>query len=246
MIGFIIIEKLKLSFERRLGMFADVVMSINYQSISIESDLWEMISKIVEYKLRGISVVDSENNLMGYISIDDLLHRREMDTLSYYTNWINIFITVKKSADIYIKEHALQVSELVSRSNIGIEKSQDIRKIIEIMSREKIDELPVIENGKLIGIVSKLNILSYLLSNFQKTRHVIRSDDEIYRDIEFEFYNQKWSQGIKFDVHDGTVTLSGSVFNSDSRIAARVAVENIVGMKRIIDNLVIINLEIPL
>ncbi|WP_273729412.1 CBS domain-containing protein [Brucella gallinifaecis] len=220
-------------------------MNIDFTSINISCSLIDALDVLLDKKISGVSVVDENNIFLGYISIDDFLFREEMETININRKWINIFFSITKRADNYIRQHAFYVSELISRSDVYVREDADIAQMIKMMKQESISELPVVELGKIVGIVNKSDILEFLRSSLKRRTESV-DDKEIYNSIRSQFFDQAWSDGISFEVKNGIVTVSGAIINSDIRKAAHVAIENIIGVKDIIDNMTILNPEMPL
>ncbi len=98
--------------------------------------------------------------------------------------------------------------------------------------------MPVIVEGKVIGIICRSDLLR-ALANMLPKQTVRASDEEITEAIIAELSQQSWSQNgfIKVKVLNGVVELSGSIFDERERLAAKVAAENVPGVKSVSDQI---------
>lgn len=227
-------------------MIVNDIMTADYTYVKCDASIYDALQIILKNNLSGISVINKEGDYVGYVSNDDLLYRYEVASKSEERHWLNIFVSIEKSSETYIREHALYISELATRTNIVVDKFALIHDAVSLMTRENVNELPVSEDGKLVGMISKLNILNALVNALFHIKTEIITDDEIAAAIHIEFAKCKWVQGISYNVVKGTVTLSGNIFDDKIRSAARVAIENIGGLTQIIDNMVISSPELSL
>ena len=113
-----------------------------------------------------------------------------------------------------------------------------VGEAVEMMERNGIKRLPVVDGGKLVGIVTRsdlLRVLAGILANGVKPY----SDAEIEAVIIAELGKRSWSQNgfIRVSVKDGIAELSGSIFDERERMAAKVLAENVPGVKAVTDHL---------
>ena len=103
-----------------------------------------------------------------------------------------------------------------------------------------IKRVPVVEDGKLKGIVSRANIIQALVAVKETgLPETDASDQEIRQAVIDEFDNHAWSGSatINVVVKDGVVRLWGLVGSEDARKAVHLATESISGVKSVEDNL---------
>jgi len=101
--------------------------------------------------------------------------------------------------------------------------------------------VPIVENGKVVGIVSRANLLQALATMPTTTGAATRSGDPQIREKVLARLNAElWRPSmLNVTVHAGTVELWGLVTSEDEKKAARIAVEEINGVKAINDHLII-------
>jgi osmotically-inducible protein OsmY len=98
----------------------------------------------------------------------------------------------------------------------------------------------VVDGGKLVGIVSRANLIAALGDMLAKERGAALSDDDIRRAILAEIDKQPWGprESVDVVVTDGVVELHGTILDERERAALIVAAENLPGVKSVRDKLV--------
>ena len=101
--------------------------------------------------------------------------------------------------------------------------------------------MPIVENGKVVGIVSRANLLQALATMPTTTGAATRTGDSQIREKVLARLNAElWRPSmLNVTVHAGTVEMWGLVTSEDEKKAARIAVEEINGVKAINDHLII-------
>ncbi len=118
------------------------------------------VMKIIKEKdLNALPVVDEEKNLVGIIAQKDLLFRDEwFDALWSSTYMSNIFI------DAVLRRMSSTVDKLMVKDVITVEKDDPLCKAAELMIKKRKNQLPVVEKGKLVGIISRKDIVQLVMS----------------------------------------------------------------------------------
>jgi CBS domain containing-hemolysin-like protein len=112
-----------------------------------------------------------------------------------------------------------------------------LREIAELFEKHHIKRVPIVEDGKMIGIVSRANLVQALANMPEFVSHD-ESDAMLKREIDHSISSQPWgNRPFSAQVSEGRVDLSGIVYSEDERAAIRVAAENTPGVKAVVDNL---------
>ncbi|WP_083246464.1 CBS domain-containing protein [Mesorhizobium sp. SEMIA 3007] len=127
----------------------------------------------------------------------------------------------------------------MSRDVASVGPDAPVSEIVDLMEKRAIKRLPVVSDGKVIGIVSRSNLLSALSHHVGEIPLSVVSDLEIRKRIMEEVENKAWMLDVAIDVvvHDGVVHLNGTVADENVRAAIRVAAENTSGAVRVVDNI---------
>ena len=107
-----------------------------------------------------------------------------------------------------------------------------------LMEKHDIKRLPVIRGEKLVGIVTRANLLQAVASLARDVPDPTADDDHIRDRIAQAINKAHWRPiGLQVTVRNGVVHLHGIVVNDNSRQAAIVAAENVAGVKEVHDHL---------
>ncbi|WP_370650772.1 CBS domain-containing protein [Caballeronia sp. SL2Y3] len=115
--------------------------------------------------ISGMPVIDREGVLVGMVTEGDLLHREEIGTgVARRSWWLDLLSSTRKLADEYVKAHARKVSEVMSTNVITVDEDCPVARIAELLERRRIKRVPVMRDGKMVGLVSRANLLRALVT----------------------------------------------------------------------------------
>ncbi|HYM04726.1 MAG TPA: CBS domain-containing protein, partial [Stellaceae bacterium] len=156
-----------------------------------------------------------------------------------HSPWLELLMGPGRLAQEYVHAHASKVGDVMTQSVISVPPETPLEEVVRLMERRRIKRVPVVENGRLAGIVSRSDLLSFLAS-FDDLPATAASDSEIRTNILTEVDKQPWAPraSIKVFVRDGVVELHGAIADEREREALRVACENAPGVKAVHDHLI--------
>lgn len=217
------------------------VMTQPVISVTPEMAIVEAARLMLQHRISGLPVVDQGGSVVGIVSEGDLLRRAETSTDRVHSRWFELLISPGRLARDYVQSHARKVSEVMTRDVASVAPPDTLAVVVQLMETRHIKRLPVIENGRLVGIVSRANLMQALLDQLPApTAKQIDGDAGIREQILAEIANQPWGPRASVDVmvKDGIVELNGSITDDRERTALQVLAENTPGVKAVRDNLV--------
>lgn len=217
------------------------VMTVDPVSISPDDSIVEAIRLMLQRKFSGLPVVDSTGALVGIVTEGDLLRRTETGTQRKRPRWIEFLIGSGRLANEYVQASGRRVHDVMTYDVHTVNEDASLDDIVQQMERYQIKRLPVVRGGKLVGIVTRANLLRALASVVGETKPVAGADDASIRgQIYAELQKQPWAPVNMLDivVRDGIAHLWGVVLDERQREAIRVVAENTAGVKGIEDHLV--------
>jgi CBS domain-containing protein len=220
-------------------MKAREIMTMEVVSVSPDASILEAVRLMLQNRISGLPVVDRQGMLVGVVTEGDFLRRAETGTQRKRARWIEFFMGPGQSADEYVHSHGRKVADVMTSTPITITEDTRLDDIVSLMERSSIKRLPVVRQGRVVGIVSRANLLHALASVVGELPASAATDVTIREQIVSEFSNKAWSpRDFNVVVRDGVVELWGAILDERERQAAKVAVENVVGVKGVRDHLV--------
>jgi CBS domain-containing protein len=219
-------------------MRAHQVMTRPVVTVSSETTIVEAANTMLQRHVSGLPVVDAAGKLVGIISEGDFLRRSEIGTQRKRGQFLRFILGPGQAATDFVHEHGRKVAEIMTREPLTISEDTTLEDIVELMEKNHVKRLPVTRDDKVVGIVSRANLLQAVASLARQFPDPTADDDHIRNRIIDALAKNDWCpHGLSVIVHDGIVHLSGIITDERSRSAAIVAAENITGVKKVHDHL---------
>ena len=209
-------------------------------SIAPEASISDAISRMISHQVSGMPVVAADGTLVGIVTEGDFLRRAEMHTEAPRRRWLELLLGPGSDAAAYARSHGHSVRDVMSPNVVTVGKETPLLEVVRLMEEHAIRRIPVIEDDRVVGIVSRADLMSALAELLIKpTKASSTSDESIRQMILTEMKRQPWCpvQSIGIRVRKGFVDLSGTIFDPAQRPALRVLVENVPGVKGFHDHL---------
>jgi CBS domain-containing protein len=220
-------------------MKAREIMSLEVVSVSPDASILEAVRLMLLKRISGLPVVDGQGMLVGVVTEGDFLRRAETGTQRKRARWIEFFMGPGQPADEYVRTHGRKVADVMTPTPITITEDTRLDDIVNLMERSRVKRLPVVRQRRVVGIVSRANLLHALASVVGELSVSVTTDVTIREQIMSQLSNKAWSpRDFDVVVRDGVVELWGGILDERERQAAKVAVENVAGVKAIKDHLV--------
>lgn len=221
-------------------MNVEQIMTHPVITVTPETTIAETARLMLQHRISGLPVIDDSNAVVGIVTEGDLLRRAETGTERRHRRWIELLIGPGRLADEYVSTHARKVGEAMTTDVATIGPQASLQEVVQAMELRRVKRLPVVDGGKLVGIVSRADLVHALVGVLAHPAPMPRGDAEIRTAILDEIAKQPWGPRFSVDVavKDGGVELRGSVTGDRERIALEVLAENISGVKTVRDNLV--------
>jgi CBS domain-containing protein len=198
----------------------------------------EVAQLFLEKRISAAPVIDSQQKLVGIVSEGDLLHRVEAGTERHRSWWLEGFIGNDTLAAEYVKAHGRKVSDVMTRKVITASPQTPLHEVATLMEKNAIKRVPILENGQLVGIVSRANLIQ-AVATARKLFDIPLSDTTIREKILSDLKKQPWAHTtmLNVTVNAGVVDLWGIVESAAERKAIKVAAESTLGVCAVNDNL---------
>src|SRR5882724_5366776 len=147
-------------------MRAADVMTTEVITIDPDTSVHALAALLSERGISGVPVVDAANRVVGIVSEGDLLHRIETGTQRRTTCrsswWLDTIASDRELARDYVKSHARRVKDVMTRDVVSVSDTTDLADIAMLLEARQIKRVPVVRDGKLVGIVSRANLVRAL------------------------------------------------------------------------------------
>ena len=199
----------------------------------------EVAKIFIEQRISGVPVVDDQGKLVGIVGEGDLMHRSEADTERKRSWWLHALTPDETLAADYVKAHACRVADVMTRHVITAAPDTPLREIAALLEKNSVKRVPIMENGHLVGIVSRANLVQAVAST-GKGMQASPSDTAIRDKLLAHLKTQPWAHTnlLNITVTDGIVDLWGLTSSDAERKAIRVAAECAPGVHAVNDHLV--------
>jgi CBS domain-containing protein len=221
-------------------MNVSAVMTRRVISISPETSIIVAIKLMLKHHISGLPVIDNHANLVGILTEGDFLRRSEIETERKRSVWLDALLGAAEGATDYVRSHGLAVKEVMTRNPITVGENTPLGEAVLLMENKNVKRLPVLRDGKLVGIISRANLMRALMS-IHRAAPKSSDDDGAIRDrILADIGRQSWSSGAFVDVvvHEGVADLWGTVTDAAQRDALTVLVKNVTGVIRVEDHVI--------
>jgi CBS domain-containing protein len=220
-------------------MRAHQIMTRPVITVTPDTTVVEAANTMLQKHVSGLPVVDATGRLVGMLSEGDFIRRSEIGTQRKRSRFLKFILGPGQIASDFVHEHGRKVSEIMTAEPlVTISEDSTLERIVGLMEKNNIKRLPVIRDDKVVGIVSRSNLLQAVASLAKDFPDPTADDDHIRNRVIDALSKQEWCPfGLSVVVRDGIVHLSGVITEEGSRQAAIVAAENVTGVKKVHDHL---------
>ena len=112
-----------------------------------DTNLKEVVELLCKRRINGIPVVNSEHKIVGVVTVSDIIHRTEMLDSEFDPKTLG----------------GVRASQLMTRNPIVLGPDAEIDQPLAIFAAISIKQIPIVENGRLVGILGRKDLIKGLL-----------------------------------------------------------------------------------
>jgi CBS-domain-containing membrane protein len=219
-------------------MQARDIMTTNVISINSAASIWNAIALMLSKGISGLPVTEDGGRVCGVLTEGDLLTRKEIS--SRLSAQAGHAVTQEKDLERYIQRNGWCVADVMSRDVISALPETPVAELAATMSSRQIKRIPIIEHGRLAGIVSRRDILRAFS---QSTQDAVAGGDDALRlaivtrlrsDLGLE------NENIEVTVRNAQVSIKGTIQSELQRRAIKVLVEGVRGINGYVDGMTLL------
>ncbi|MBV9014060.1 MAG: CBS domain-containing protein [Alphaproteobacteria bacterium] len=217
------------------------IMTTEVISVAPTTSVQEVAKLLSERGISGVPVVDGDKRVVGILSEGDLLHRAETGTERVpqrRRSWWLESLASSQARD-YVKSHARTARDVMTTDVVSIDETTPLADIAALLETKRIKRVPVLRDGKLVGIVSRANLVRAIAAA-GLSEDTVRDDRAIRAKLMNELNRRAWAKLWASDiiVTDGVVHLWVGAERSPEELSAlRVAAENVPGVRKVEEHL---------
>jgi len=216
------------------------IMSTKVVTVSPTTSVRDIAALMIEKHVSGLPVLNDNGTLVGMISEGDLLRRPEIGTEKHRRRWASFFTGADEQAREFTKSHGLRAGDVMTEQVVHVSELTSLGDVVGLMEKHNIKRLPVLTDAKLVGIVSRVDLLRALaMRQAEPLPPPAEGDAAIRAAMNDVLANQEWAMSamVNVIVSDGVMHLWGVIDSKDQSQALRVAAENIPGVKSVEEHL---------
>jgi len=221
-------------------MRAADVMTNEVITVGEDASVHEAAKLLAEHAISAVPVVSIATSAVGMVSEGDLLHRAETGTERRRAWWLEMVASTNQLAGEYVKSHSGSVKDVMKCDVISVTEETTVADIAILLETNRIKRVLVLRDDRLVGIVSRANLVRALAMSINERPSGAEADDRaIQHRLLAELKAQKWAEvsPANIMVKDGVVHLWSSYYSNQEKRALVVASESIPGVRRVEDHM---------
>jgi CBS domain-containing protein len=214
------------------------VMTRDVTTVRPETPVNQIAKILLDRRISAVPVIGDRDEIVGIVSEGDLMRRPEIGTERRNSWWLAFLTLDEDDARRFVKTEGRHARDVMTRAVATIDEEASLEQVANILESRHIKRMPVVRAGKLVGIISRADLLRGLAS--AKFEGAPSADDRALRASIEAAINERAgfdSMFISVTVKDGVVDLWGGVRAPAAKDAARVAAENVPGVVTVRDRI---------
>lgn len=221
-------------------MRARDVMTAEVVSIGPETRVGEIAALLIQRRISAVPVLE-EGRLIGIVSEGDLMRRPETETEPGASPWLTLLTGPGVVPDRFAKAHGRTAREVMTREVVSVAPDTPLEEVARILETRRIKRVPVVESGRLVGILSRANLLHGLIARRggERIEDATERDRRIRAEVQAVLARNPWLERrhMNLVVSDGVVHVWGIVRSEEHRAALHAALRAIAGVASVEDHL---------
>lgn len=214
------------------------LMTTDVVALHPETNLASAVQTMLAQHATGLPVIDEAGQIKGILTEGDLLCRAELKTGDKEGGWFSAFFLPGRLASQFVHSHGRHVAQVMTPDPLTVMPATGLADAARLMRDKKFKQLPVVTEGRLVGMLTRADLLRALAGKLTESEAEATSES-IKSTIEETLAKEKWAprSAVQVEVAGNVVTLHGVVFSDSERQAVKVIAENTPGVKEVRDQL---------
>jgi CBS domain-containing protein len=215
-------------------------MTTSNVSVAPSVPVTDIVRLLADRGLSGVPVLDAEGALLGMVTETDLLRRLSIADEPKPGLFRRLFTDPDEAAERYARAHGATAGDVMTTKLVTVEEDSTAEHAAHLLEEHKVRRLPVLRDRRLVGMISRGDLLRALFPPAMAAAAAPTSDDAIRAAIETEMRHQAWAETpfLSIGVQDGVVELHGFHRSRATRRALSALIAEVPGVVRIEDRAV--------
>jgi CBS-domain-containing membrane protein len=221
-------------------MRARDVMTTEVVSVGQDATVPEIAALLIERRISAVPVIEN-GRLIGIVSEGDLMRRPETDTEPGASPWLSLFTGPGVVPDRFAKAHGMTARGVMTRDVVTVAPDTPLDEVARLLESRRIKRVPVVEDGRVVGILSRANLLHGLIARrgAEAVEDAAERDRRIRDEVQEVLRRNPWLERahVNLVVNEGVVHVWGIVRSEEHRAALGAALRAIPGVAGVEDHL---------
>lgn len=220
-------------------MKARELMSTNLVVVPPETPVTAVAALLASRGISAVPVVDAAGAPVGVVTEGDLIRRLADEKPGPVAWFFGLFKDSARLADRFAKARGATARDVMTADLATVGEDAGAEEIARLMEKRGIRRVPVVKDGKLVGVVSRADLLRAVLAPKPREEAALADDAAILRAVLAAMREQPWvdSFWVFPDVREGVVALCGFYRSEAVRRGLKVLAEEVPGVKRVEDRM---------
>jgi CBS domain-containing protein len=221
-------------------MQAKDLMSTSLVVVPPETPVAAVAELLAARGISAVPVVDETGKPLGIVTEGDLIRRLAEEPRGPLTWFLDLFRDPAPQAQRFAKAHGKTARDVMTRDLVTAPEDATAERVSQLMEAHGIRRVPVVRDGKMVGLVSRADLLRAILRPPALAPVPAPEDDRAtLRAVIAAMREQPWTDTfwVYPDVAGGVVTLYGFARSGAVREGLRVLAQEVPGVKSVVDRL---------
>lgn len=219
-------------------MKAKDVMTEDVVSVREDASVESIARLLLQRRISAVPVTDAGGRPVGIVSEGDLMRRPESGTRRRPSWWLELLQGSDEHAAEYVKSHGLVARDVMTPDPLTVSENAPLEKVASLLELRQIKRVPVVRGGKIVGIVSRADLLHALVAGAQWPAPRAKASRLGRKDVLRCIREAGLPLGLTNVVLEGSVVhLWGSVQSPTQRDAIALAARRCPGVKGVKNHL---------
>lgn len=214
-------------------------------TIALDAAVKDAAKLMIERRVSALPVVDRNDRIVGIVSEGDLIRRTEIGTGPRREPWLHRLIHMQSDAREYLKARGTKVRDVMSAPVVTVRPATPLNEVAALLDRQRIKRVPVVDAGRLAGIVSRSDLVRQLATAPSRPAARTPRDRELRREV-LDAMQRSGARGLNLNLtlDNGVVHLWGDVRSRGEQKALQKAARSVAGVRQVKDHTAVIPLRV--